>query len=440
MSAGGGVRAFHHLRKLIRTVNAKTDIRLSEEFFQRTGLAADFGSAARLGIYVHVPFCPHICPYCDFVKTSRFSGADVKTYFRHLEQQFDALVENIPDTIRCATLYLGGGTPSLFSARYYERLVEKVRARFTLVEFTVETNPYTNAETGLQAFAELGVDRVTLGAQSLSHSALKYLGRKHTPEHVFQSVKAAISAGIAQVQVDLIFGLKKLSENRLIEEEIRQLSDAGATGVSCYLLTIEQSTAFKAESTAIDEEIVDEYSNVLRACEQLGYIQFETSNFSRTAPIHNRLYWYGLPYLGLGTGAHGLLPAQLQTPFGRRYSVGQVPMEKRTGDDQLRFADGAESLFQPCWDEGIRTLNDYREEMVFTLLRTQHGIPLTWFTDAFSQSARQQLWNNGKISRAERDGLLIRDEHHIRLAPHEKIRGDSWAVQILTELQRASIE
>lgn len=421
-------------------MNANTDVRLTEEYFQRTGLAADFGSAARLGIYVHVPFCPHICPYCDFVKTARFTGADIKSYFRHLEEQFDVLIEQIPDTIECATLYLGGGTPSLFSAHHYERLVEKVKARFSLVEFTVETNPYTNAETGLKAFADLGVNRITLGAQSLNQSALKYLGRKHTPQHVFQSINSALNAGIEQIQADLIFGLKKLSEKRLIEDEIRQLSDAGATGVSCYLLTIEQSTAFKAESTAIDESIVDEYTTILRVCEQLGYVQFETSNFSRTAPIHNRLYWYGLPYLGLGTGAHGLLPAQRELPFGQRYRVGRLPMEARTGDDQLRFAMGGEALFQPCWDEEVRTFENYREEMVFTLLRTQHGIPMSWFNNVFPHHARQQLWNNGKITRAEHEGLLIRDEHHVRLAPHEKIRGDSWAVQILTELQRSSSE
>jgi oxygen-independent coproporphyrinogen-3 oxidase len=104
---------------------------MSEEFFTSSGLAADFAAQARMGIYVHVPFCPHICPYCDFVKTSRFTRADVLTYFQALQDQFDWALTQVPAEIKTVTLYFGGGTPSLFPSDYYQPLVEKIRSRFT---------------------------------------------------------------------------------------------------------------------------------------------------------------------------------------------------------------------------------------------------------------------------------------------------------------------
>jgi len=355
-------------------------------------------------------------------------------YFDKLEKQFDQLLELVPDSIKSATLYIGGGTPSLFSAKHYAPLVAKIRERFSVIEFTVETNPYTNAQNSFQAFAALGANRITLGAQSLNQTVLNYLGRKHTPEQVLSNVVAAFDAGIEQVQVDLIFGLKQLSEVRTIAEEIMQLAQVGVTGVSCYLLTIEQSTAFKHESTAIDDEIVAEYETLRRVCEEVGFVQFETSNFSKTAPIHNRLYWYGLPYLGLGTGAHGLTPPSKAFPFGRRYSVGRLSASARTGDDELPYASDADRLFELSWDEEMRTLAHYREEMILTLLRTQKGIPFAWLNEFFSDECRTRFWQCAKVKRALGEGFLLRSETHLSLSAKEKIRGDSWALTLVSQL------
>jgi oxygen-independent coproporphyrinogen-3 oxidase len=407
---------------------------LSEVQFVNSSLASDFGSDAGLGIYVHVPFCPHICPYCDFVKTARFKGSDVKSYFDKLELQFEQLIEFIPKSIRTVTLYLGGGTPSLFPARLYAPLVTKIRSRFSICEFTVETNPFTNAQSALKAFAELGVNRITLGAQSMNQNVLSYLGRKHTTEQVLSNLNYALDAGIEQVQVDLIFGLRQLSEKRTISQEIETLAAAGATGASCYLLTIEQSTAFKNEPTALDDVVVTEYESLLRVCKDVGFIQFETSNFSKSAPIHNRLYWYGLPYLGLGTGAHGLMPATPEAPFGRRYSVGRLSGEGRTGDDSLPFSSDADRLFDLSWEDDLRTAEHYREEMILTLLRTQRGIPLDWLNETFSYESRERLWNSKKIEIALQRGSLLRSGTHLSLSALEKVRGDSWAVTVVTEL------
>ncbi|NBW82449.1 coproporphyrinogen III oxidase family protein [bacterium] len=397
-------------------------------------MASDFGARSRLGIYVHVPFCPHICPYCDFVKTARFSRKDVESYFLALEKQFDTLVASVPADLKTVTLYLGGGTPSLFPASFYKPLVNKIRGRFELEEFTIETNPFTNVAGAFRQWAELGVTRITLGAQSLDDDVLKYLGRKHTREDVFASLGSAFDAGIKDVQVDLIFGLKAGFAGRNIGSEISQLAQKGATGVSCYLLTIEKSTAFLNEQSATDEDAILEYQQVCEATSAAGFVQFETSNFSRRPAIHNRLYWYGLPYLGLGTGAHGLLPPNERYPFGRRYQVGLIPARMSAGDDQLSFQSEAEKLFQVEFSQDERSRGDVLQELLLTLLRTKDGIPLRWLESVFPAEVLAAFWKEPRIERACREQLILKNSSHLLLSPGEKIRGDSWALLLSREL------
>lgn len=403
---------------------------MKEHFFQASGLAADFAARARLGIYVHVPFCPHICPYCDFVKTARFTKADVDAFFAALPAQLDLLLASVPEHIRVATLYFGGGTPSLFPAARYKPLVEKIRARFEIEEFTVESNPFSNVEKHFKEMFELGVDRITLGAQGLNPLVLNYLGRKHSPEQVVQNILSARAAGIENIQVDLIFGIRPLQQQRNIVSEIEKLVQSGASGVSCYLLTIEESTAFRAEENASDEAVVAEYEHISKTCARLGLAQHETSNFSRTASRHNRLYWYGLPYLGLGTGAHGLLPPTPEHPLGRRYQVGQLQPRSQAGDDALSFREDSERLFEIVWAQEQRTRSDALQEMILTLLRTQSGLPLAWLNAVYPNQVLESLWQDARICRALASGFLERTVTHLRLSPAEKLRGDSWAVHV----------
>jgi len=423
--------------KVISAKNSKPGVvqdaqLVSEQFFRSSGLAADFAAEARLGIYVHVPFCPHICPYCDFVKTAKFSRADVSGYFSALEKQYDSLIAEIPESLTTVTVYLGGGTPSLFPAAYYRPLVDKIRKRFVIEEFTIESNPFSNSERAFADWVDLGVNRITLGAQSLNPAVLSYLGRQHNSKQILANLNAARSAGLNQVQVDLIFGLKELVGQRNLRDEITELAGNGATGVSCYLLTIEESTAFAKESTATDDTVVNEYLTLIETCQALGFVQFETSNFSRNPPIHNRLYWYGLPYLGLGTGAHGLMPATSSTPFGTRYRVGELSQRKVPGDDHLPFASDSEMLFVINSSEEMRDREAMLQELLFTLLRTQDGIPLAWLEAVYEPARLARLWADARIRKACDAGYFQVENRHLRLSPAEKLRGDSWALLLIS--------
>jgi oxygen-independent coproporphyrinogen-3 oxidase len=275
-----------------------------------------------------------------------------------------------------------------------------------------------------------------LGAQSLNSDVLAYLGRKHSREDVLRNIDQALSAGISNVQVDLIFGVKKLPSERDLASEVRELGRRGSTGVSCYLLTLEGETAFANEESPADDSVVQEYHSLISACEEMGFTQFETSNFSKSPAIHNRLYWYGLPYLGLGTGAHGLMPACESFPLGRRYQVGQLSPRDLPGDDRLSFATENERLFAIQWAEEKRECTDAQKEMIFTLLRTREGIPLRWLEILHSRHTLDAFWEDPRVQRSLNEGALLRTGTHLKLPSHEKIRGDSWALLLISLLHR----
>ena len=418
---------------------------------------------ARVGIYLHVPFCPHICPYCDFVKTSRFSSRGVTAFLEDARARFALLAPRYlawaceqarkeraeqgaekganSGEAPLATLYFGGGTPGMLDAARYQAFVDDVRALFRLEEFTIETNPYTNRETRFGAYAVLGAGRVTLGAQSLDEAALVFLGRKHSPADVLRSIEQARAAGLEQVQVDLIYGLRSGVRTMRIEDEVRSLVAAGATGISAYALTLEARTPFgaplpKAEAPRADEDTAASEYEVLRTtCEELGLRQVETSNFSRFEAMHNNVYWYGLPYMGLGTGAHGLLPPDVLLPYGARYRVGSTPGALAPGDDDLPFEDAARSapLLTPEF-EMPRSHAEYVDESIFTFLRTPEGLSFAWLKEHAGHDTASRLEADARISRGISEGRLTLDERGLRVSPAEKIRGDAWCLVVSTVL------
>jgi oxygen-independent coproporphyrinogen III oxidase len=402
---------------------------------------------ARVGIYFHIPFCPHICPYCDFTKTSRFSKKGVASFFARcllsLRKQIPLFLEyqkafaTNSSEKPFTTVYFGGGTPGLFSADFFAPLVEEIRRHFTIEEMTLETNPYTNIERRWADYAQLGIQRVTLGAQSQCPRALQFLGRKHTPAEILDSLEGARAAGIEQVQMDLIYGLPLEVRTLSVGDELALWKNHGATGVSTYALTLEARTPFgKSQSPKTDEEnSTQEYARLYNAAASAGFVQRETSNFSLYEAKHNNIYWYGLPYLGIGTGAHGLSPFLPPVAFGRRYQVGASQGEWAPGDDKLSFEsqEQGEELFALQW-ETERTSQDWLDEMIFTLLRTPTGLPQLWLETFCTPDSLIKMKNHPKIQRGLAEGLLVwKEAFHI--AGVEKLRGDTWCADVASLLE-----
>ncbi|HIW74844.1 MAG TPA: coproporphyrinogen III oxidase family protein [Firmicutes bacterium] len=287
-----------------------------------------------IGLYIHVPFCVSKCPYCDFYSlpvsppcTGSCTGSCAGSRADPLSaaaERFDAYEAAVLRALEdwaarlpgetADTLYFGGGTPSLLGGARLARMIQTARRLFRLdgAEITLEANPADGLEETFCAFAAAGGNRISLGMQSASPAELRSLGRRHTPSDVEAAARAARSAGIRNLSLDLMLGLEHQTAGT-VRASVEEAARLGAAHVSAYLLKIEEGTPYAArrEELALPDED-GEAALYLAACEALeaqGYRQYEISNFARPgfASRHNVKYWNLQPYLGLGPSAHSWL-------------------------------------------------------------------------------------------------------------------------------------
>jgi oxygen-independent coproporphyrinogen-3 oxidase len=263
------------------------------------------------GVYVHLPFCPYICPYCDFAKWAWDEGRAAE-YLTALRAELDA-----SSRVHARTLFFGGGTPTTYDPATIGILVNDVRARFALpagAEITAEANPDPSLAARLGALRAAGVNRLSIGVQSFEPDELRVLGRRHSPADVREAVRAARAAGFTNVSVDLIFGAPGQTE----ESWGASLAAAVALGVehiSCYGLTIEEGTPyatwFARDPAAFAGESCEAamYALAIEHLRAAGFEHYEISNWARGGfrSQHNAIYWANDPYLGLGVGAASYL-------------------------------------------------------------------------------------------------------------------------------------
>ncbi len=275
---------------------------------------------ARASIYLHFPYCLEKCPYCDFVsyKIER-ERIDHAAYADAILREADARAASMRGRV-VASVFVGGGTPSLWEPRELGRVVGGLRERFDMtddVEITVECNPTSLDGERARALADAGVNRLSIGVQSLRDDELKFLGRLHDAAGALAAVRAALASPIARVSADLIFGLAGQSP----EEATRQanaLADLGLAHLSCYQLTIEPKTRFGELAKrgrlplAEDGAVADSFLAIDEALSLRGFRHYEISNYAKPGQEarHNLGYWRGEEYLGLGCGAFGFTRAR----------------------------------------------------------------------------------------------------------------------------------
>jgi len=263
------------------------------------------------GVYVHLPFCPYICPYCDFAKWAW----DEDGAARYLAALRSELASAPP--VQATTLFFGGGTPTTYGPEVIASLVDDVRGRFNLpagAEITVEANPDPSLVHRLGGLYAAGVNRLSIGVQSFDPGELRVLGRRHTPADVAGAMQAARAAGFRNVSIDLIFGAPGQTE----ESWAASLDSALALGpehISCYGLTIEEGTPyatwFARDPSAFAGESLEArlYALAIERLRGAGFEHYEISNWARPGfrCRHNEGYWRNDPYLGLGVGAASYL-------------------------------------------------------------------------------------------------------------------------------------
>lgn len=274
---------------------------------------------APIGLYLHVPFCAHVCPYCDF---NTYSGQDalIPRYVAALEREIARRGEAFGGR-EAATIFFGGGTPSLLPAADVARLVRACRAAFVVApeaEVTLEANP-NSVDAGY--FGELlaaGVNRLSHGVQTLRHRGLRRLGRNHEAADARGAFRAARAAGFANISLDLIFGwpgqtLRDWDEDL---EEVLGWDGAGPEHLSLYSLIVEPGTPLADAvtrgivSVPDDDATADLYEAAIARMGRAGFDHYEVANWARDPSLvarHNVIYWRNGDYAGLGAGAHGHL-------------------------------------------------------------------------------------------------------------------------------------
>ena len=267
-------------------------------------------------LYLHVPFCPSICPYCDFHVLTR-SNALVDAYLKHIEREAAYLGQQYPD-LRLETVYFGGGTPSFLREQELEALVSSVRRHLGWgeAENTLEINPGTVSEQRARHWGQLGFDRASVGVQSLDAATLTFLGRRHSARQAREAVNTLLTAGF-RVSGDLITAVS----GQPLERDIHELAALGVGHISAYPLSIEPNTPFARRGVQVSEA-EEERGFVLgaRLLEEAGFERYEVSNYARGEETsrHNLAYWQNRFYLGLGPGAAGHYPPRNSRELAHR--------------------------------------------------------------------------------------------------------------------------
>lgn len=354
------------------------------------------------GLYLHIPFCSAICPYCDFAVLT--GGLERRAKFvEHLIAEIGLWAADpagLEPFRGIDTVYFGGGTPSALTPEQLGRILDTAR-RLLPVDadpwIFLEANPEDVTVESVRAWRDLGVRFLSLGIQSLDTEALRFLGRRHTPDQARRSAELARGAGFDTVSIDLIYGI----QGQTLQDWRRSLEEAVALDpdhLSCYQLTIHEGTPFgfrlaRGKLTELaDESQAELFLFTHEFLHDLGWPGYEVSNFARLPEHrsrHNRKYWDHTPYLGLGPSAHSF-------GEGRRWwnerKIKPYEAQIETGE---RPVAGSEEL----------TRHDVALEALMLGLRTTEGIDLRQFRERFGVDLEQG--NKKRLDLLREKSLLL---------------------------------
>lgn len=341
-------------------------------------------------LYIHIPFCPNICPYCAFYKES--AGRE------RVETFLDALLvetEQWSSQLKPRTIFFGGGTPSALSIPQFEKLLGGLRARLDLSqveEWTIEMNPATVAADKAALLKEAGINRISMGVQSWDDAVLKSLGRTHNADKAEESFHTLRKSGFDNLSIDLIFGVPGQSLESWRNSLERSLRLA-PEHLSAYGLTYEEDTEFFTKlgrgEMAPDEGLeTDQFELAAELLGSAGYAQYEVSNYAlpRRESQHNSAYWRGSDYIGLGPSAFSTMGSKRWRNIQETGIYSETTMAGRTAID---------------FEEEVSERVKAGERAAFGM-RTNAGLP-------FSESSTWEL----ELSQAAREGLVI-------------FKGDRW--------------
>jgi oxygen-independent coproporphyrinogen-3 oxidase len=357
------------------------------------------GADASLALYVHMPWCVRKCPYCDFNSHQLKSAQPDASYIDALIRDFEIEMPRLAGR-RIDTVFFGGGTPSLFQPEEFARLLEALRARIAFapdVEITLEANPGTIERGRFAGYAQAGINRVSLGAQSFDLGALKALGRIHSADDTHRAVEELRAARLDNFNLDLMYALPQQTAEAALED-VRIACSLSPSHISYYQLTLEPGTVFHSRPPPLPDE---EAAWQIQAAGQAllaaaGFAQYEISAYAAKGARcrHNLNYWQFGDYVGIGAGAHGKIS------LGSPQSILRTTKPKQPRDYQLQVRNAATAVLG---EAAFVAAADLPFEFMLNALRLNDG-----FTgEQYRRRTGLELRNlEETLNRARERGLL----------------------------------
>lgn len=328
--------------------------------------------------YIHIPFCEHICHYCDFNKVF-LKGQPVNEYLQAMDEEMKLTLETYPTT-KLETIFVGGGTPSSLNEQQLYQLCESIKNRLPFdgqVEFTFEANPGDLSKEKLAIMKQAGVDRLSLGVQTFNDELLKSIGRVHRASDVFRTVDHAKAAGFENISIDLIYSLpgQTLAD---LKDTLQQAFTLDISHYSGYSLIIEPKTVFynlmrKGKLPVPGEDMeAAMYELVMEEMDRHGFRQYEISNFAKKGfeSRHNLTYWNNEEYFGFGAGAHSYTAGYRCSNSG--------PLKK--------YMEHIENGELPVFEKHQVSRSEKMEEEMFLGLRKNEGVSIEKFIEKFQEN------------------------------------------------------
>lgn len=380
-----------------------------------------FNEGDSLSLYIHVPFCAQKCGYCDFY--SKASGLRVKEFLESLEREFSLYRKNYPHLSkkRVTTIFVGGGTPSILTPVQWSFLAQLIHDNFTLApqyEWTVECNPESFNKSRVDAWISSGVNRLSMGVQSLDNEVLKRADRIHTAETVLEILESPELEKFESVNCDVIYGLPGQTLQDVENTLTTLLSFPILKHISAYELTIADNTPFaelESDSFPDDDFLADYEELVLSILTRSGFNRYEVSNYAKPGHEcrHNLNYWKMNPYLGFGPSAHS---------FDGEYRFSDVgslsEYTRRLKDNELPFS-SCEEISPEM----------FRDEYLFLGLRTAEGISITRYEELY----KKPLYSEKRLQilrKMEQQGTVIRNGDQLHLSAKGLNLADGVALQL----------
>ncbi|SEM30272.1 oxygen-independent coproporphyrinogen-3 oxidase [Mesobacillus persicus] len=364
--------------------------------------------------YIHIPFCHHICHYCDFNKVF-MERQPVGEYLASLGKEMMMTIEKNPVN-ELRSIFVGGGTPTALDERQLETLVQSIKENLPYnkhTEYTFEANPGDLSTEKLRILKEAGVNRLSFGVQSFNDELLQSIGRSHRAKDVFKSIHAAQDIGFENISVDLIYSLPKqtLEDFKLT---LKTALDLDLVHYSGYSLIIEPKTVFynlmqRGKLRLPGEETEAQmYELLMDAMEKKGLKQYEISNFALPGfeSYHNLTYWRNEEYFGFGAGAHGYVDGYRRSNYG--------PLKK--------YMEPLSKDLLPVMEKHLVTKAEQMEEEMFLGLRKIEGVSIRHFIEKFQVNPLELFQQ--EIDQLTTNKLIAVNENEISLTRKGRLLGN----------------